>query len=547
MRELVSVQLGGYANYVGAHFWNLQDESLREPPASRELDQAVLLRECASPRRYAPRLQIVDLSGAFGSLSLDAGTVRSVQGPKAPKRLRDPLALDGGGYDGHRDDEDESDKRQVLWEGDAQTYERASVPLSPYLQSLEEVHDAEEDADGASPDYGLDSGVSFWSDYLKVRLHPRTCYAVPGVHAGVDSFSSHESGASAAGAAALDEVFDGLRFFAEDCDSLGGVVFTIDAFSGFAGFGEQYLARMRDELGGGVPITVFGASAPPDAADYAGIDDGSAKLGRALMLGRVSEAVLVNAAVENEAQYVPLRSAAVSGLPYVHPTRAGGHFHTSAILGAAIDVGLAPMRHKASYLSMASYLNALKPAPFASVSSLAFALPVVQTLSFARSALLEVDGMVCLSSQAASARSRQSASSQKDVQAIERQRPVRELVAGRGVSGEFESMCNTTSRVAVPIPFPRFFDERININGHFLTADSSKTRLLRGEVGELSALASSYTDAKSGHITLSSLGDALGRESRVSTAGGARGTTEPATFSEASEALFGLANDYQSL
>ena len=28
MREVVSVQLGGYANYAGAHFWNLQDEAL---------------------------------------------------------------------------------------------------------------------------------------------------------------------------------------------------------------------------------------------------------------------------------------------------------------------------------------------------------------------------------------------------------------------------------------------------------------------------------------------------------------------------------------
>ena len=24
MRSLITVQLGGYANYVGAHFWNMQ-------------------------------------------------------------------------------------------------------------------------------------------------------------------------------------------------------------------------------------------------------------------------------------------------------------------------------------------------------------------------------------------------------------------------------------------------------------------------------------------------------------------------------------------
>ena len=26
--ELVTIQLGGYANYVGAHYWNIQDELL---------------------------------------------------------------------------------------------------------------------------------------------------------------------------------------------------------------------------------------------------------------------------------------------------------------------------------------------------------------------------------------------------------------------------------------------------------------------------------------------------------------------------------------
>ncbi|CAK9254396.1 unnamed protein product, partial [Sphagnum jensenii] len=28
MREIVQVQVGNYANFVGAHFWNFQDEAL---------------------------------------------------------------------------------------------------------------------------------------------------------------------------------------------------------------------------------------------------------------------------------------------------------------------------------------------------------------------------------------------------------------------------------------------------------------------------------------------------------------------------------------
>jgi hypothetical protein len=35
MRSLITVQLGGYANYVGAHFWNMQARAALLTPLLR--------------------------------------------------------------------------------------------------------------------------------------------------------------------------------------------------------------------------------------------------------------------------------------------------------------------------------------------------------------------------------------------------------------------------------------------------------------------------------------------------------------------------------
>jgi hypothetical protein len=159
-----------------------------------------------------------------------------------------------------------------------------------------------------------------------------------------------------------------------------------------------------------------------------------------------------------------------------------------------------------------------------------------------------VDGMVCMSTNAASdTRRRLQETAVRRTNASERPRPVRELVVGRGVDGDFGSLCSTVSRVAVPVPFPRFFDERINILGRLGTIDLSCRRAMRGEVGEISVLASMYTDAATGHRGLIEHGNSLAREERVSTFAGVGGSTESASLSEASETLLGLATDYQSL
>ena len=75
-KPVITIQVGHYANFVGAHFWNCQDLSFNLNKDENELDHDVLFREGLTLHgghsnnqvTSTPRLVTVDLKGALGSL-----------------------------------------------------------------------------------------------------------------------------------------------------------------------------------------------------------------------------------------------------------------------------------------------------------------------------------------------------------------------------------------------------------------------------------------------------------------------------------------------
>lgn len=74
------MQVGGFANFVGSHFWNFQDEllGLAEDPCAdsvfkkQHLDMDVLYRTGETQQgilTYTPRLVSIDFQGSLGSMS----------------------------------------------------------------------------------------------------------------------------------------------------------------------------------------------------------------------------------------------------------------------------------------------------------------------------------------------------------------------------------------------------------------------------------------------------------------------------------------------
>jgi hypothetical protein len=544
MREVVTVQLGEYANYLGSHFWNLQDEAVAQhtDAGRQELSPHIFLREApvhGSKISFSPRLQILDLTGAFGSLSMAAG------------------------YTLHRQSDDNAACSRVsrgvdmLWHGSSRRYEKPQIHMNTFLDSL-----ADEDSlaaqgrpeepekpvpcpgvgtaeDGASPDFGLDTNVRYWTDYLKAKLHPRTCRSIPGVHHGVNDFALFGSGMAAASGNLLDESFDDLRYFIECCDSFGGLVVSCDVHGGFSGFAERYLAHINEELGASPPIAVFGASSPPPVSPTTSSQSLQTEITQRLF----NEALLFSATAEYSAQYIPLRGATTTNFQFMHPSLSDP-FQTSGALAVGMDVALTPLKYLDSRVSLTGLLASMRPAPFANLSSLALAMPISGHLSILQSALRELSGMVRLSiAQAQSDPVARAGTSDNPNLPIAL--PAREVVCARGVSLDAEILCRVDTRIAVPVPFPRFFDRRIDMQGHVLPLEVASKRPRLGEVGELSALTSAYVDVREAHRFLSDVSSSLDRAARTPAA--VRAVLEAATIREAADSIHGLAADYLTL
>ncbi|XP_021570269.1 protein misato homolog 1-like isoform X1 [Carlito syrichta] len=113
-REVLTLQLGHFAGFVGAHWWNQQDAALgraadaEEPPG--ELCPDVLYRTGRTlhgQETYTPRLILVDLKGSLNSLKEEGGLYRDKQ-------------LDAA----------------IAWQGKLTTHTEESCPKNPYLQDL---------------------------------------------------------------------------------------------------------------------------------------------------------------------------------------------------------------------------------------------------------------------------------------------------------------------------------------------------------------------------------------------------------------------------
>ena len=71
-REIMTIQLGGYSNFLGSHFWNIQEECMSydddddESRENSEVRHDILWR--ATRETVVPRLMTLDLKSERGAL-----------------------------------------------------------------------------------------------------------------------------------------------------------------------------------------------------------------------------------------------------------------------------------------------------------------------------------------------------------------------------------------------------------------------------------------------------------------------------------------------
>ncbi|KAK9826905.1 hypothetical protein WJX81_007954 [Elliptochloris bilobata] len=330
--EVITLQFGGFANFVGAHYWNIQDElaGLAERQDYRgiadQVDPTVLFRQGENAQgqaTYSPRLVLFDHASSIGGVSTHDAA------PSA-------AALMAAGAAG-----------VATWQGPVAVHQAEPVPRSRFAQEL----DAEPDTSGGAGDgqadlaaaalhaavRHLDAGpVRSWTDYLKVVLHPRSLVALGGLWGSEGAAFAAGFGpraAAAAPAGALDDWLDRVRRFAEECDALQGFQALSADQGGFGGLTTDVMGALRDEYPR-APTLLFAvrpsADGPADA-------DGQRRW-------RLSEALSAAELAPRVSLYAPLAPPpSPQSLPHLR-WRLGDAFHTSAMLAAVVDTVTLPYR-----------------------------------------------------------------------------------------------------------------------------------------------------------------------------------------------------------
>ncbi|XP_053189918.1 protein misato homolog 1 isoform X2 [Scomber japonicus] len=253
-REVVTLQLGHYSNFVGTHWWNLQDASLSYDPETPlgEIQSDAVFREgqtLGGHVTYTPRLIAMDLKGSLRT-----------------------LRQEGNLYDPGKD------PAAVTWEGSLMMHKESPLAKNPFLEDLDKLDNGEilaqadfhsnlqphHSADSLSMDtvnsrldriqagYRLEGSVKVWSDFLRIHLHPRTISVIHQYnHDGeAHRLEAFGQGESLLQGSVLEDLEDRLHFFVEECDYLQGFQVLCDLADGFAGLGSKVTEMLQDSYGG---------------------------------------------------------------------------------------------------------------------------------------------------------------------------------------------------------------------------------------------------------------------------------------------------------
>ncbi|CAM9341330.1 unnamed protein product [Scytosiphon promiscuus] len=382
-REIITLQVGRYANFVGTHFWNFQDELVLLASRGGVVDAPYhhgtgnckcgeLDYPCVPPHHHPPTCR--DALGCLNPLGLRCTShivppclafYVSVfrQPPLERNALHEYLdnedaaintvntvAPDGGGYattqqgwgtggqggssQGQEEDEDneEMEGYEAMVTGDV-------TRLSKHP-------------------FGLDDTVSTWPDFLKARLHPKALQELPFRDESSD-FAVYTSGGGGRNGA-LDESdrekqSDALRQQLEECDAAQGTQTLVDLEGGWAGLGTALASELQEECRnrprvcyaflrrGGAPTGpgcrvpgAMGGGAAATAGPSGASGAARSAVNLALGLHGLCESFSLSFVVDEEAC-----NAQLSPHMAVDPLNA---YHTSAVLGAAVDVATSPLR-----------------------------------------------------------------------------------------------------------------------------------------------------------------------------------------------------------
>lgn len=256
----MTIQVGEFANYIGSHYWNFQDELLGmaedpqgDPVFKNTLDMEVLYRSGETSQgilTYCPRLISIGYKGALGSLSCSGSLSPQLSNP-------DSLEI-------------------VSWSGNIIRHTAEPCEKNLFLQSLCGEESANKTSIGADQESSLpqrqitdkecigclENGVQYWTDFSKAQYHPRSMYELHGSWTDIEKFDNYGIGVDTLSISLQsEEMNERLRFFIEECDHIQGIQFLVDDSGGFSAIAASFLEDIADDYSN-TPVLLYSARSP---------------------------------------------------------------------------------------------------------------------------------------------------------------------------------------------------------------------------------------------------------------------------------------------
>ncbi|XP_017882951.1 protein misato [Ceratina calcarata] len=310
-REILTIQFGHYSNFIGTHWWNLQETNFSyDPDHASEINHNILYREGENLKKqvtYTPRLLLVDLKGTFGYLK-EEGTLYDV-----PQ------------HEGIQ---------QSLWnDNKVEIVKEEIVDKTPFIRSLDEPSETSESAT-TSISFELENDVNSWVDYLLPRFHPRTLNMIREYehNSTIYPFDVFTYGRNLWNTEQFSDDFsEKIRVYIEECDLMQGFQIILDSTDGFAGLGVSCMQHLRDEYGKSI-------------LSFPCIDSKETESSSSSMIKILNTALCWQYTGEYASLYSPLCSAQTAWSNVCDP-RVFQHltynsqlkYHSSALLATALD------------------------------------------------------------------------------------------------------------------------------------------------------------------------------------------------------------------
>jgi len=349
--SIITLQCGNYANYVGAHFWNMQEFEFEYSNDNRQtklhtVDHDILYREGLTLDRqvtYTPRLVSIDLKGSLGSLPELGDLYHKNTVPKL---------------------------ESLNWGGDTAVMKEEPHKRNQFYRDMQgdDDEDSEKESDDVSGTetetkgrglYNLDNEVHYWSDYLFARYHPKSVLVMDSFqHMDTthpfDIFGLGQSVWSDQHQDVGDQIDDRIRYFAEECDSLQGFHLISDSGSAFGGLAAKIHDLLCDDYSSKSVLNV--PVSPPTLDEYKFTSCGSRLANSTLSISRLLDGGLVTP-LSLASDWFPLhgRTTALKNIDY-NPDLL---YHSSAILASVLDTITLVYRQKEKMAALSDVISSL--------------------------------------------------------------------------------------------------------------------------------------------------------------------------------------------